>query len=87
MPSTSAWNRSGYWVTEWLPQIVILVTSLTVVPVLARQLADGTVVVEAGHRREPLRVEIGCVAHRDQRVGVGRVADDEDLDVLLRARR
>ena len=26
---------SGYWVAEWLPQIVILVTSRTVVPVLA----------------------------------------------------
>src|ERR1700712_1337019 len=33
-PLTSAWNRSGYWVAEWLPQIVILVMSLTVVPVL-----------------------------------------------------
>src|SRR6478752_1866334 len=29
-PLTSAWNRSGYWVAEWLPQIVILVMSLTV---------------------------------------------------------
>src|SRR5512139_902237 len=32
-PLTSAWKRSGYWVAEWLPQIVILVMSLTVVPV------------------------------------------------------
>src|SRR6478672_5925754 len=22
-PPTSAWNRSGYWVAEWLPQMVI----------------------------------------------------------------
>src|SRR3954468_19865832 len=35
LPLTSAWNTSGYWVAEWLPQIVILVMSLTVVPVLA----------------------------------------------------
>src|ERR1700709_720825 len=24
LPLTSAWNRSGYWVAEWLPQIVSL---------------------------------------------------------------
>ena len=24
LPSTSAWKMSGYWVAEWLPQIVIL---------------------------------------------------------------
>src|SRR4051794_18507298 len=28
-PPTSAWKMSGYWVFEWLPQIVILVTSAT----------------------------------------------------------
>src|SRR2546423_1585541 len=28
-PSTSQWTRSGYWVTEWLPQTVILVMLLT----------------------------------------------------------
>src|SRR3546814_3472892 len=29
VPATSAWNTSGYWVAEWLPQIVILVMSFT----------------------------------------------------------
>src|SRR3954469_12864006 len=35
LPPTSAWKRSGYWVAEWLPQIVILVMSATGAPVLA----------------------------------------------------
>src|ERR671918_277640 len=34
-PSNRQWNRSGYWVEEWLPQIVILVISDTGLPVLA----------------------------------------------------
>ena len=34
-PPTSAWNRSGYWVAEWLPQIVILRISVTGTPSLA----------------------------------------------------
>src|SRR5918911_5688405 len=29
LPPTSAWNRSGYWVAEWLPQTVIFVISVT----------------------------------------------------------
>ena len=32
-PLTLAWNTSGYWVAEWLPQIVMLVTSLIAAPV------------------------------------------------------
>src|SRR6201996_7477685 len=32
-PLTLAWNTSGYWVAEWLPQIVMLVTSLMAEPV------------------------------------------------------
>ena len=35
LPATWALNRSGYWVAEWLPQIVILVMSVTGAPVLA----------------------------------------------------
>ena len=50
---------------------------------LLGDLRDRPVVVEPCHRREPTRVEVGCVRHRDQGVGVGRVADDEDLDVAL----
>ena len=55
-------------------------------PSFCGELADGAVVVEPGHRGEPPGVEVGGVALGDQRVGVGRVADDEDLDVALRAR-
>src|SRR5689334_18604514 len=29
LPLTSAWKRSGYWVAEWLPQIVSLRISVT----------------------------------------------------------
>src|SRR6185312_1805703 len=34
LPPTSAWNTSGYWVAEWLPQIVIFLMSVTLAPVL-----------------------------------------------------
>ena len=34
-PSTSAWKRSGYCVAEWLPQITILRTAATGLPILA----------------------------------------------------
>ena len=33
------WNRSGYCVVEWLPQIVIFVTSVTGAPSFWRDLA------------------------------------------------
>lgn len=33
LPATSAWKMSGYWVAEWLPQIVSLRSSETGVPV------------------------------------------------------
>src|ERR1700754_4710745 len=33
-PPTSAWNTSGYWVAEWLPQMVIFLMSVTATPVL-----------------------------------------------------
>ena len=29
MPFTWAWDRSGYWVEEWLPQTVSLRTAVT----------------------------------------------------------
>src|SRR3954451_13105759 len=35
LPPTSAWKTSGYWVAEWLPQIVIWVMSVTGAPVFA----------------------------------------------------
>src|SRR3954454_5845147 len=34
-PLTWAWKTSGYWVAEWLPQIVMWVTADTRDPVLA----------------------------------------------------
>src|SRR3546814_17351695 len=33
LPPISAWKTSGYWVAEWLPQIVIFLMSLTLAPV------------------------------------------------------
>src|SRR6187200_1395777 len=35
LPPISAWKMSGYWVAEWLPQMVSLTMSLTLEPVLA----------------------------------------------------
>src|SRR5579862_4469413 len=35
LPATSAWKMSGYWVAEWLPQMVILAMSVTWTPALA----------------------------------------------------
>src|SRR5690606_25436440 len=31
-PSTSQWTRSGYWVVEWLPQMVIFLMAVTGLP-------------------------------------------------------
>jgi hypothetical protein len=49
---------------------------------LLRDLRDGAVLVEAGHRGEPLARDVGRVAHGDERVRVGRVADHEDPHVV-----
>src|SRR5882672_5243453 len=32
LPPLSAWNTSGYWVAEWLPQMVILRTEVSGLP-------------------------------------------------------
>ena len=42
------------------------------------------VMVQAHHRHKPARVQVGRIFHCDQGIGIGRVADDEDLDVPLR---
>src|SRR5258706_10298158 len=39
LPSTLAWNMSGYCVAEWLPQIVMFVTDATCTPVFAASCA------------------------------------------------
>ena len=82
LPATSAWKMSGYWVAEWLPQIVSLLMSETGGAGLLRELRERAVVVEAGHRGEALGRYVRGGGLGDQRVGVGRVADDEDLDVV-----
>ena len=84
LPPTSAWKTSGYCVAEWLPQIVIFVMSLTVLPVFAASWADGAVVVEPGHRREAAWFEMpGALFMRDEAVRVGRVADHEHLRIVV----
>ena len=50
---------------------------------LLSDLTDSPVVVEPGHGAEVLWAEVLSVVLADQAVGVGRVADDEDLDGLL----
>ncbi len=49
---------------------------------LLTELGERPVVVEAGHRMELAGIDVGSRMHCDQGIGVGRVADDEDLDVL-----
>src|SRR5690606_41353717 len=36
VPLTSAWKMSGYWVAEWLPQMVSFLMSLTDTPKIGR---------------------------------------------------
>jgi len=33
LPLISAWKMSGYWVAEWLPQMVTFLMSVTLAPV------------------------------------------------------
>src|SRR5688572_1665729 len=40
-PSTLVWKMSGYWVAEWLPQIVMLVTDVTCTAVFAATCAHA----------------------------------------------
>ena len=49
---------------------------------LGRELRDRAVVVEAGQRGEALARDVGGVGHRDEGVGVGRVAGDADAHVV-----
>ncbi len=83
LPLTVAWCRSGYWVELWLPQIVIFLMSVVVRAGLLGQLRQRAVVVEAHHRGEALRVEIRSILLRDQRIGVGRIADHQHAHVAL----
>ena len=53
-------------------------------PGLLRHLADGPVVIEAGHRAELPRREVRRVAHRDEGVRIGGVADHQHLHAAAR---
>ena len=81
-PRIRALKMSGYWVAEWLPQIVTWRDVGDGHARLDRQLAGGPVVVEPGEGVEAFRGDVRGVAQGDQRVGVGRVARDQDLDVV-----
>ena len=73
---------SGYCVAEWLPQMVTLLDVGDRGAGLLGQLGDRAVVVQAGHRGEAVGRDVRGVRLGDESVGVGRVADDQDLDVV-----
>ena len=81
-PPTSAWKRSGYCVAEWLPQIVIFLMSVTAAPVLAASCEIARLWSSRVSAENRSLRDVGGVGHRDQRVGVGRVAGDADADVV-----
>ena len=82
LPPTWAWNRSGYWLAEWLPQIVMPAHLRDRDAELRGDLRQRAVVVEPHHRAEPVGRDVGRVRAGDQRVGVGRVADHQHADVV-----
>ena len=86
LPPTSAWNRSGYWVAEWLPQIVILLISVTGTSSFFASWAMRAVVVQAHHRGEAVGRDVRGGGPGDQGVRVRRVADDQHADVVRGAR-
>ena len=51
---------------------------------LLRQLRERAVVIETNHRRETRGAQARRVLHRDQRIGVRRVADDQHAHVAIR---
>ena len=84
LPETSAWNRSGYCVAEWLPQIVIFLISVTGTPSLAASCEIARLWSRRVRAEKRSRGDVGSVAHRDEGVGVGRVAGHGDADVVGR---
>src|SRR4051794_41853269 len=74
LPFTSAWKRSGYWVAEWLPQIVIFVMSLTVVPVFAASCASAQLWSRRGIAVKRPVLVLGAVFFAVGGVGLGGVA-------------
>ena len=87
MPPTSAWYRSGYWVAEWLPQIVMPLDLGDRHVELGGELGDARGCGRGGSWRVNRSAGTsGACGLRDERVGVGRVADDEHPDVVRGAR-
>ena len=86
LPPTSAWNRSGYWVAEWLPQIVIFVISVTGTPSFFASCASARLWSRRVIAVNRSAGTSGACGLGDQRVGVGRVADHQHADVVRGAR-
>ena len=82
LPPTSAWKMSGYWVAEWLPQIVIFLMSVTLAPVFLASWLIARLWSRRVSAENRSFGNVGGVAHRDQRVRVGRVAGHADADVV-----
>ena len=51
---------------------------------LLGNLGNRTIVVKAGHGRELTWINALCITHRNERVCVGRIAYNQNLDVLFR---
>ena len=82
LPPISAWKMSGYWVAEWLPQIVIFLMSVTAAPVFLASCEIARLWSRRVSAENRSLRDVGGVGHRDQRVGVGRVAGHADADVV-----
>ena len=82
LPLTSAWKMSGYCVAEWLPQIVIFLMSVTEAPVLAASCEIARLWSRRVSAENRSLRDVRGVGHRDQRVGVGRVAGHADAYVV-----
>jgi hypothetical protein len=80
-PATSAWKTSGYCVRRMVAPDRHLLHVRDGLAGLLRHLGERAVMVEPHHRGELRGLEARRVLHRDQRVGIGRVADHEDLHV------
>ena len=82
LPPTWAWKMSGYCVAEWFPQMVSRVISETGAPVFfdswlsARLWSRRVMAVKRSAGTS------GACVWRDERVGVGRVADHKNAYVV-----
>src|SRR2546429_4940980 len=72
-PPTSAWKMSGYWVAEWLPQIVIFLMSVTAAPVFLASCEIARLWSRRGGAPEPPVAVSGGVGVARSAVVVGRV--------------